>query len=124
MTPRDDENLDVLVDELLAAARAASSGRAARTITGRPDRDLRETVIALAAGTKMAEHDSPGDATLQVLAGRVRMWAGEDAWELTVGDHMAIPPRRHGVDALEDSAILLTVVKPRSGGADSAGHAS
>ncbi|UOE42848.1 LuxR family transcriptional regulator [Agromyces larvae] len=106
-----DESLVELVEELLTTARAASSGRAARTIQGDHVHALRETVIALQGGRQLAEHESPGEATLQVLVGRVRLVAGEDSWEGAVGDHVAIPPRRHSLDALEDSAVLLTVVK-------------
>jgi quercetin dioxygenase-like cupin family protein len=59
------------------------------------------------------EHESPGEATLQVLAGRVRLNVGEQRWEGAAGDLVSIPPRRHSLDAVEDSAILLTVVAGR-----------
>jgi quercetin dioxygenase-like cupin family protein len=68
-------------------------------------------VVALIAGQGLAEHDSPGEATLQVLQGRVRLTAGEDAWEGSAGDYLAIPARRHALESLEDSAIMLTVSK-------------
>ncbi|GAW50761.1 MULTISPECIES: hypothetical protein [unclassified Nocardioides] len=55
------------------------------------------------------EHGSPGEATLQVLHGRVRLHAGDDAWEGAPGDYVLIPPRRHDLTALEDAAVLLTV---------------
>ena len=110
--PRSDEdNLAELVEELLNTARIASSGRAARTIMGDHEHALRQTVIALRGGAQLNEHDSPGEATLQVLTGRVRLVTGQEAWDGASGDHLAIPPQRHRLEALEDSAVLLTVVK-------------
>jgi len=109
MVGMDSMTLPALVEELLAAARSASSGRAARTIYGGHEHALRQTVIALAGGQGLDEHESPGEATLQVLVGRVRLTAGDDAWEGAVGDYALIPPARHSLDAVEDSAVLLTV---------------
>ena len=105
-------SLSALVNENLEAARSSSSARSARTIHGGHDRSLRETVIALLAGHELAEHESPGEATLQVLHGRVNLSAEPESWEGATGDHVVIPPRRHTLTALEDSVVLLTVVKP------------
>lgn len=100
-----------LASEKLVEARQAHSGRAAHTIHGGSGHDLRQTLVALRAGEGMAEHDSPGEATLQVLQGHVRLAAGDDAWEGTGGDYVTIPPQRHALDAIEDSVIVLTVAK-------------
>ena len=104
-------SLTALAREHLETARAASSGRSAHTVYGGHEHSLRQTLIALTAGTSMDEHESPEEATLQVLRGRVRLRAGDDDWEGIAGDHIIIPPARHSVDALEDSAVLLTVMK-------------
>lgn len=98
-----------LVEEHLATARAASSGRAAVTVHGGHEHDLRQTVIALVEGRSLNEHESPGEATLQVLHGRVRLGAGDEVWEGTAGDFLVIPPARHDLTALTDAAVLLTV---------------
>ena len=95
----------------LEAARGASSGRSALTIHGGHDRSLRETVIALVSGRELSEHESPGEATLQVLTGRVRLTSGEQRWDGGTGDHVIIPGARHTLLALEDAVVLLTVVK-------------
>ena len=108
----DSLSLTTLADELLESAREGSSGRAARTIHGGHDRVLRETVIAILAEHGLSEHESPGEATLQVLQGRVRLDAEPDSWEGATGDHTIIPARRHSLTALEDCAVLLTVIKP------------
>lgn len=98
-----------LAGDLLDQARAGSSGRAAHTVYGGQEHGLRQTVIALVGGHDLAEHESPGEATLQVLVGRVRLSAGEDTWECVAGELIPIPPARHALAALEDSAVLLTV---------------
>lgn len=93
----------------LAAARGASSGRAATTVYGGREHDLRQTLIALVAGRRLGEHESPGEATLQVLGGAVRLHAGDETWSGAVGDHLVIPPQRHDLEAVEDAVVLLTV---------------
>jgi quercetin dioxygenase-like cupin family protein len=106
-------SLDALARNQLAAAADAASGRAAHTVYGGHEHVLRQTLIALIGGQGLAEHESPGEATLLVLHGRVRLVAGHDSWEARRGDLLIIPPAPHRLDALEDSAVLLTVAKPR-----------
>lgn len=105
----DGHSLVTLADALLERARQGHSGRAAQTVYGGHEHGLRQTLIALAGGHALAEHESPGEATLQVLQGRVRLTAGDEAWEGASGDLVAIPPARHALAALEESAVLLTV---------------
>ncbi|GHD38654.1 LuxR family transcriptional regulator [Mycetocola manganoxydans] len=104
-------SLTALARTQLEAARSASSGRSATTIYGGHEHSLRQTLIALKAGEELAEHANPGEATLQVIAGRVRLTAGENSWGCWVGDLITIPDRSHSLEAEEDSVILLTVVK-------------
>ncbi len=95
----------------LEAALAAKSGRAAQTVYGGSVHILRQTVIALRAGSKMDEHDNPGEATVLVLSGRVLVSNHARSWELSDGAMLIIPEERHTVEALEDSTFLLTVAK-------------
>lgn len=104
-------SLTALARGQLDLARQASSGRSAHTVFGGNEHVLRQTLIALAAGHGLDEHDSPGEATVHVLRGRVRMRAGDDSWEGSPGDLLIVPAARHSLDALEDSAVLLTVGK-------------
>ena len=102
-------SLTTLAQEQLAAARAGSAGRSAVTVHGRHDFVLRQTLIALVEGQALAEHESPPEATLQVLQGRVRVTAGDDVWAGGAGELLVIPPDRHDLRALEDSVVLLSV---------------
>ena len=72
---------------------------------------LRQTVIALSSGQALQEHDSPGEATVHVLHGRVRLDTAGASWDGSQGDLLVIPPARHGLTALEDAVVLLTVAK-------------
>ena len=72
---------------------------------------LRQTVVALRKGSEMAEHENPGEATLQVLSGRVVLKGSETSWEGRDNDIIVIPDERHSLEALVDSAVLLTVAK-------------
>ena len=102
-------SLTQLADEQLDRARAASSGRAAVTVHGGRQHDLRQTLIAIAAGHSLGEHDAPGESTLLVLGGQVRLVAGEESWEGAQGDFLVIPPVRHDLTAVTDACVLLTV---------------
>ncbi len=103
-------SLQRLADVQVAAAKAASSGRSAHTVYGGRGHTLRQTVLALAAGYGLDDHESPGEATLLVLRGRVQLSAASASVEGGVGDYLPIPNERHSLSALEDSAVLLTVV--------------
>ena len=105
-------SLTALARQQLTAARGARSGRSAHTVYGGHEHTLRQTLIALTAGSSQDEHESPGEATLQVLTGRVRLSNSETGWDGSPGDHIVIPRSRHALRAIEDSVVLLTVAKP------------
>ncbi|MEV6626272.1 cupin domain-containing protein [Amycolatopsis sp. NPDC051106] len=102
-------SLTALACEQLKIAAHASSGRSARTVYGGHEHVLRQTLIALIAGHGLDEHENPGEATVHVLHGRVRLVAADVEWEGSPGDLLIVPPDRHSLDAIEDSAVLLTV---------------
>jgi quercetin dioxygenase-like cupin family protein len=104
-------SLTSLASDQLAEAERSHSGRAAHTIHGGHTHELRQTVLALLARRDLAEHDSPGEATLQVLQGHVRLTTGADVWDGKTGDYLAIPAERHALHAVDDSVIMLTVLK-------------
>lgn len=102
-------SLSALAQQQLETAHAAASGRSAVTVYGGHEHDLRQTLIALTSGTVLGEHESPGEATLQVISGRVVLRTDDDEREAGLADHVVIPPQRHDLAALEDSVVLLTV---------------
>ncbi len=104
-------SLTELADRHLAAAREASSGRSAQTVHGGHASTLRQTLIALAAGQRLDEHENPGEATVHVLQGRVRMIAADETGEAAAGELLVVPDARHSLEALQDTVVLLTVAK-------------
>ncbi len=104
-------SLDAVAREQRKKAAAADSGRSAETVCGGHEKSLRQTVIAMNAGVELSEHENPGEATVLVLSGRIELRSNGVIWAGRSGDLLAVPDDRHSVHALEDSAILLTVVK-------------
>jgi quercetin dioxygenase-like cupin family protein len=104
-------SLTATVRQQLRAAQTAAGGRSSHTVYGGHERVLRQTVIALLAGQALGEHENPGEATVHVLHGRVRMDAGQDSWGGSPGDLLVVPDARHTLTAIVDSAVLLTVAK-------------
>lgn len=102
-------SLTALVRHHLEIAKTASSRRSSHTVYGGQEHALRQTLIALQAGSNLDEHESPGEVTLEVLHGRVTPVAGESRWSGSPGDLIAIPDSRHSLEAVEDSVVLLTV---------------
>jgi quercetin dioxygenase-like cupin family protein len=105
------QSLTALARHHLDTASSSSSGRSAHTIYGGHERVLRQTLVALVAGVILDEHENPGEATVQVLHGRVSLVAGDYRWNGSPGDLITIPESRHSLEAVESSVVLLTVAK-------------
>ncbi|MCW2944540.1 MAG: hypothetical protein JWR24_1257 [Actinoallomurus sp.] len=104
-------SLEALAREHSNRAGSDSTGRSSITVYGGHEHVLRQTLIAIMAGRSMSEHENPGEATVLVLQGRVRLLAKDDAWEGRSGDMLIVPELRHSIEAIEDSVMLLTVAK-------------
>ncbi len=103
-------SLEALARQQLSQA-AASGRNAADTVVGGHEKVLRQTVIGMVSGSELGEHENPGEATLYVLQGSVRLISGGQEWDARAGDLLLIPDARHSLLALADSALLLTVAK-------------
>lgn len=110
----DTVSLTELAAQHLEIARAAESKRSAITVYGGRERHLRQTLLAIVAGHGLDEHRSPGEATLQVITGRIVLRSATRSWELEPGSYVEIPDEVHAVDVIEDAAFLLSVVKRES----------
>lgn len=86
------------------------SGSAAQTVVGGHEKVLRQTVMAMVKDTDLAEHANPGEASVYVLGG-VLPTAADQSWEGEEGDLLIVPDAPHRLQALQDSAVLLTVAK-------------
>lgn len=104
-------SLTAIAREQAVRAAGGKAGRGAATVVGGHEHVLRQTVIALNAGATLAEHDNPGEATVTVLYGRVRLDAGGESWEGRDLDLIEVPQAKHSLHALTDAAVLLTVAK-------------
>ena len=86
-------SLEARTRVLMKSAATAPAGRAAETVYGGHEHVLRQTLIALTAGAVLSEHENPGEATVQVLGGRVRLVADATEWEGRDGDLLIVPKR-------------------------------
>lgn len=75
--------------------------------------DFHVSLTAMRANTRIGLHLNSGRISVQTVDGHLRMQAGSQAFDLPKGKLMvldrAIP---HAVEALADSAFLLTVAQP------------
>jgi quercetin dioxygenase-like cupin family protein len=74
---------------------------------------LRVVLIALKKGAKLHEHQASGPVTIQAVSGALRLHAAGQTLELRTGDIAVLESAiDHEVDALEEGALLLTLVNP------------
>ncbi len=85
-----------------------AKGHSAITLTGAPG--LRLVLMLFGKGGRLAEHQAAGPLTLHVLSGSVAFRAGDRAETLGPGELVVLESAiRHEVEALEESACLLTL---------------
>ena len=71
------------------------------------------TLFAFAKGEEIGEHDSRGDAMVQVLEGMGRFTVGGKAHLVSAGEALVMPAEiPHAVYAEEAFKMLLTVIFP------------
>jgi quercetin dioxygenase-like cupin family protein len=104
-------SLEALARQQIKLAVTAGGQHTADTVYGGHEKVLRQTVIGMIAGARLGEHENPGEATVLILHGRVRLSMADLSWEAARGDLLILPDGRHSLDALEDAAVLLTVAK-------------
>lgn len=97
--------------ERLKREDAFRSGRNSRTIVKQPDFRIVLTVIR--EKMRLREHHSAGRISVQTLAGHIRMHLLDRTVDLRTGQLMVLDRNvAHDVEALEDSAFLLTIAWP------------
>ena len=74
---------------------------------------LRVVLIALKARSKIPGHHTEGQISIQTVAGHIQVHAQGRTFELGAGGLLALDQGLpHDVEALEDSAFLLTIAWP------------
>jgi quercetin dioxygenase-like cupin family protein len=96
---------------LLKKESSWSSGkRNAITLSKGP---LRVVLVILKEGARLEEHRARGPMTLQVLSGLIRFRAGERVLELAPSQLVVLESvLSHDVEALAETALLLTLTEP------------
>ncbi len=105
------KELEALRERALRENPAGKPGTARANLVNFPD--LRVTLVYAAPGARIKEHYNPGRIVVHAVAGHIRMHAAEKTFDLPLGAVLALDRAvPHDVEALEESAFLLTVVPP------------
>jgi quercetin dioxygenase-like cupin family protein len=100
--------------EQLRSEAAWSRGQNAKTIV--KYEDFRIVLIALKTGAKLPDHRTRGRLSIHTLIGRLVVRAAGRTFDLPVGALLTLDhDLPHDVEALEESACLLTIAWPRRG---------
>lgn len=88
-----------------------SAGHNARTLIKYDD--FRVVLTALQANTRIPEHKTEGRISVHVLSGHIQLRASGRTFSLRTGGLVALDQGvRHDIEALEESAFLLTIAWP------------
>ena len=87
------------------------TGRSSKTLVKYPD--LRVVLIAMKAKTRMHDHKTAGRISVQTLSGHIRLHLPERIVDLPASNLVALDQcLEHDVEALEESAFLLSIFWP------------
>ena len=99
--------------ELLRGEERYQQGHTSKTLAKYPD--FRLVLMVIKAGTRIPRHTAAGRISVQTIAGHIRMYVGEKLLDLPAGRLLVIDQEiSHDVQAVEDSALLLTVAWPEN----------
>jgi quercetin dioxygenase-like cupin family protein len=88
-----------------------TSGHNAKTLA--KYRSFRIVLLALRSSARIPEHRTEGSISIQVVSGHVQVRAEGRTFDLPAGRMLTLDHDvRHDVEALEDSAVLLTIAWP------------
>jgi quercetin dioxygenase-like cupin family protein len=91
------------------------TGRSSKTLVKYAD--LRIVLIAMKANTHMHEHKAAGRISVHSMNGHIRLHLPDRVVDLPAGHMLALDQRvPHDVEALSDSAFLLTLLWPSEAG--------
>lgn len=91
------------------------SGHTAKTLAKYPD--FRVVLIAMNAGGRMEKHQTAGRISVHGLQGRIRFQTAERSADLVAGQLLTLESNiPHDVEAITDSAFLLTIAFPPATG--------
>jgi quercetin dioxygenase-like cupin family protein len=87
------------------------TGRSSKTLVKHAD--LRIVLISMKANTRMHEHKATARISIQTISGHVRLNLAEQTVDLPAGQQLVLDQcLPHEVEALADSAFLLTLSWP------------
>jgi quercetin dioxygenase-like cupin family protein len=97
----------------LRSENAWQGGRNSKTLVKHPD--FRVVLTVLKTNARLHEHKAAGRISVQAISGHIRMHVQEKAIDLPAGHMLALERALpHDVEALEDSAFLLTIAWPEN----------
>ena len=95
----------------LRGENAWQGGRNSKTLVKHPD--FRVVLTVLKSNARLHEHKTAGRISVQAIAGHIRMHVQDNVIDLPAGHILALERALpHDVEALEDSAFLLTIAWP------------
>ena len=104
------------LEELRRGAPFRIKGYGAKTLVKHTD--LRVVLMAFEPGASLGQHRTVGQVSIQTLEGRVRLMLERGQIELSKGGLFALGSSvPHDVEAVDASAVLLTIAWPYAGGA-------
>jgi len=97
--------------ERLRGENAWQGGRNSKTLLKHAD--FRVVLTVLKSNARLHEHKAAGRISVQAVAGHIRMHVQDKVIDLPAGHMLALERALpHDVEALEDSAFLLTIAWP------------
>ena len=104
-------DLELQLERMRSETPFRTNGRDSFTLVREPGFTL--LLVVLSTGATLPEHKAPGPISVLVLEGRVAFSAQGKRLELGLHGLVTLPAQvLHKVEALEDSAILVTIILP------------